>query len=106
LYPIQTGFHVWSHTSSCDRWLRNSIRHGIAPRLGNGMVSILAQKDRDQLIIKVCDDGLGKQSRPDSKNGDHDGIGLKNIDRRLTELYGVLGRLELVGRRQVGVRRF
>ena len=68
--------------------VENSIRLGIAPRLGSGLVSIVARKDRDQLIIKVCDDGLGKQSRPGSKNGDSKGIGLKNIDRRLTELYG------------------
>ena len=61
--------------------VENSIRHGIAPRLGSGLVSIVARKDRDQLIIKVCDDGLGKQSRNGPKNGDSKGIGLKNIDR-------------------------
>ena len=75
--------------------VENSIRHGIAPRLGSGLVSIVARKDRNQLIIKVCDDGLGKRSRPGSKNGDSKGIGLKNIDRRLTELYGDQGGLQL-----------
>lgn len=73
--------------------VENSIRHGIAPRRGAGLVSITARKDQGNLIVKVKDDGLGRQSRPETQNGG--GIGLKNIDQRLEELYGEAGGLEL-----------
>jgi two-component system, LytTR family, sensor kinase len=76
--------------------VENSIRHGIAPRRGSGMVSILAQRDDRNLILKVVDDGLGKQLRPGAQNGEHAGIGLSNIDRRLKELYGDMRGLELI----------
>ena len=73
--------------------VENSIRHGIAPRRGAGVVSIIAKRERENLIIKVTDNGLGKQLRRNGQNGS--GIGLKNIDQRLRELYGDLGGLEL-----------
>jgi two-component system, LytTR family, sensor kinase len=74
--------------------VENSIRHGIAPRRGAGVVSIVATKEHDRLIVKVTDDGLGIQLRREAQNGR--GIGLKNIDRRLRELYGAAGGLELM----------
>ncbi len=73
--------------------VENSIRHGIAPRRGAGLVSISAKKDHDNLILKVTDDGLGKQLRKAQNGG---GIGLRNIDQRLQELYGDSGGLELI----------
>ena len=74
--------------------VENSIRHGIAPRRGAGQISIVAKRDRANLIVAVTDDGLGKQLRGQAQNGRH--IGLKNIDQRLRDLYGDSGGLELV----------
>ena len=76
--------------------VENSIRHGIAPRRGPGKLSIIADRDQETLIIRIADDGLGKPSRSGSENGDHVGIGLKNIDQRLRELYGDSGGVELI----------
>ncbi len=72
--------------------VENSIRHGIAPRRGSGLLAIDAHKQGDKLFIRVTDDGLGKQSRRD---GNNQGIGLTNINKRLQELYGAGGSLEL-----------
>src|ERR1043165_5732949 len=74
--------------------VENAIRHGIAPRRGSGLVAIDAHKQGDQLLVRVTDDGLGKQSR---HNGNHNsqGIGLTNINKRLKELYGDNGSLNL-----------
>lgn len=76
--------------------VENSIRHGIAPRRGAGALAIVANRDRDGLIITVVDNGLGKSSRSSPENGNHAGIGLKNIDQRLREMYGDSGGIELI----------
>jgi two-component system, LytTR family, sensor kinase len=74
--------------------VENAIRHGIAPRRGSGRVAIDAHRQGDKLLIRVTDDGLGKQSRRDgNRNGQ--GIGLTNINKRLQELYGDGGSLDL-----------
>jgi two-component system sensor histidine kinase AlgZ len=74
--------------------IENAIRHGIAPRRGPGLVAIDARQRGDKLLIRVTDDGLGRQSR---RNGNRDGqgIGLANINKRLQELYGDGGSLDL-----------
>ena len=82
--------------------VENSIRHGIAPRRGPGTVTIVADRNHDRLVVEVADDGLGQSARDGSGNGDHLGIGLKNIDQRLRELYGNSGGLELIWPRTGG----
>jgi hypothetical protein len=76
--------------------VENAIRHGIAPRRGAGLVSIQAHRTQESLLISVNDDGLGIKSRGHSNDVGGRGIGLTNIDRRLRELYGDSGRLELI----------
>ncbi len=76
--------------------VENAIRHGIAPRRGAGLVSINGHKTQGKLVISVTDDGMGKQSRGAANNGGSHGIGLTNIDKRLRELYGNSGSLELI----------
>jgi LytS/YehU family sensor histidine kinase len=77
--------------------VENAIRHGIAPRRGGaGLVSIEARKTQDELLVSVTDDGLGKQSRDGANNDGSPGIGLTNVGKRLRELYGNSGRLDLI----------
>lgn len=75
--------------------VENAIRHGIAPRRGPGRVVIEARRNQLNLIIRVSDDGLGNQRRA-VKDGAARGIGLTNIGKRLSELYGDSGRLDVV----------
>jgi two-component system sensor histidine kinase AlgZ len=65
--------------------VENAVRHGIAPQLGAKTLSIIAVREQHALVITVADDGLGKTARP---NTDRNGVGLKNVDQRLTDLYG------------------
>jgi two-component system sensor histidine kinase AlgZ len=67
--------------------VENAIRHGIAPRRGAGQVTIRAERIAARTRITVCDDGLGKSTRPVTE-GNSKGIGLTNTDKRLRELYG------------------
>lgn len=64
--------------------VENSIRHGIAPRLGPGRIRITARGRRDMLDIEVVDNGPGLAPGR-STNG---GLGLSNTRARLQQLYG------------------
>ena len=75
--------------------VENSIRHGIVPRRGIGHLIIEAGRMNDRVVIKVSDDGLGKTLRPQDTNGNGHRIGLENVERRLKELYGPDGKLNL-----------
>jgi signal transduction histidine kinase len=71
--------------------VENSIRHGIAPRVGPGRLSIRAWRDADQLHLEVADNGVGLPDEPRAREG----IGLANTRGRLLGLYGDEGTLTL-----------
>lgn len=72
--------------------IENSIRHGIAPRVGGGMVTVRAAREDGRLTISVEDDGIGLNDEGPLNGG---GIGLSNIRARLTQLYGEEGQLRI-----------
>jgi two-component system, LytTR family, sensor kinase len=70
--------------------VENAIRHGIGRKPGAGTIEIAARRVADSIEISVRDDGEGHA-------GGDEGVGLSNTRRRLRELYGERGRLELRG---------
>lgn len=74
----------------------NSIFHGFADREGDNRISIQADRKGNVLYVYIEDNGEGitkekmdKLWEPNPSNqGDHHGIGLKNVDKRLKLLYG------------------
>lgn len=72
--------------------VENSIRHGIAPRVGPGRLSIRAWRDNGRLSIEVADNGVGLR---DDEKRDREGIGLANTRGRLQGLYGDAGTLTM-----------
>ncbi len=63
--------------------VENAIEHGIGPRARGGHVEISARTLGDErLLIEIRDDGVGLS--PDAREG----IGVGNVRRRLTQLYG------------------
>ena len=66
--------------------VENAIKHGIAPLEEGGRVTVHIQKNKDAVVFRVSDTGVGLSSTdPLSTAG---GIGLKNIDARLRRMYG------------------
>lgn len=66
--------------------VENAIKHGLAPKIGEGNLSIVADWDGDFVRLAVEDDGVGPDAAVDSKpNGS--GVGLKIIAERLRALY-------------------
>jgi two-component system, LytTR family, sensor kinase len=74
--------------------VENSIKHGLARKLGEGRITIRGSRRDGHLILEVVDNGVGMASRQfDPRSGT--GIGLRNVDERLRVIYGANCRLEL-----------
>jgi LytS/YehU family sensor histidine kinase len=64
--------------------LENAIRHGLEPKIEGGRLDVSAAHDGANLVLTVCDTGLGLQAP--ARHGT--GLGLENIRERLHALYG------------------
>jgi LytS/YehU family sensor histidine kinase len=63
--------------------VENAIRHGIAQREDNGLVTTLIERKQDQLHLRVRDNGPGFSVPAQPGHG----IGLKNTEERLAHFY-------------------
>jgi len=77
--------------------VENGVRHGILPKEGGGVIHIGARKADHDLMVYVKDNGVGmSQERIRSllsetlspHTGDGLGLALRNVNGRLTALYG------------------
>jgi two-component system LytT family sensor kinase len=78
--------------------VENSIRHGIAPKVGGGRITLRSRREHGRTIIEVEDNGLGMtDERLDQvfHGADGSGIGLRNVGERLRVIYGDLAGLQL-----------
>ena len=70
--------------------VENAIKHGIAPRIEGGRVTIEAVADHEQLCVKVTNTG---EIEPGASAT---GVGLENARERLRLIYGERGTLHLL----------
>ncbi len=63
--------------------VENAIKHGIEPKIGGGMIWILARAHENNVALTVADNGRGLNVENTGT-----GIGLKNIRERLRLAYG------------------
>lgn len=80
--------------------LENAIRHGIATSATAGALTVEARRSGAMLHLTVYDDGPGVEQR--SQTPDGWGVGLANIQHRLTRLYGDHSGLEVTNREHGG----
>ena len=80
--------------------VENSIRHGIAPKVGGGRIVLRSRREPGRTIIEVEDNGQGMTDerldfvfRGAGENGG--GIGLRNVGERLRVIYGDLAGIQL-----------
>lgn len=78
---------------SVQTLVENALRHGILRRLEGGTVRISVQDNGDHIGITVSDDGVGMEQEVlkhvlDERPGERTGIGLRNTDRRLRQIFG------------------
>ncbi|MGE3508030.1 MAG: sensor histidine kinase [Vicinamibacterales bacterium] len=78
--------------------VENAVKHGIAPERHGGDLLIDAHLEergsRSDLLLTVRDSGAGV-SDADLRRGREHGVGLRNIERRLSVQYGVDGALTI-----------
>jgi two-component system LytT family sensor kinase len=75
--------------------VENSIKHGLAPKIGTGRITIRSVRQNGHAVIDVIDDGVGvapAQHADPARNG---GIGLRNVNERLRVIYGANYQLQL-----------
>jgi two-component system LytT family sensor kinase len=74
--------------------VENSIKHGLAPKIGEGRITIRSVRREGHTIIDVIDNGVGVSS-PESTRVQGSGIGLRNVNERLRVIYGANYQLQL-----------
>lgn len=67
--------------------VENAIKHGLAPKVGEGHISISAAFEGEFLRLAVEDDGVGVKRAPAVPAAAGNGLGLKIIAERLRTLY-------------------
>ncbi|MGH9469625.1 MAG: sensor histidine kinase, partial [Terriglobia bacterium] len=67
--------------------VENAIRHGIAPRIEGGVITLRASRKNHRLTLEVNDNGVGIP--PGKRSGNYgSGIGIRNVTERLRVLFG------------------
>jgi two-component system, LytTR family, sensor kinase len=74
--------------------VENSIKHGLARKVGGGRITIKTMRREGHTVIEIHDDGLGmtEERLGGALNG---GIGLSNVNERLRTIYGASYQLKL-----------
>ncbi len=80
--------------------VENSIKHGLAPKVEGGSITLRSRLIKSRLVIEVEDDGVGMGS---AQLVAHDaiagaGIGMANVAERLKVLYGDAAKMMIDGR--------
>ena len=71
--------------------VENAIKYAVAKQVAGGLLRIEAQRDGEQLVLRVIDDGPGCSSLEGSELPPGKGVGLRNTRERLHVLYGDTG---------------
>ena len=74
--------------------LENSIKHGLASKIGEGRITITTALRDGYTLIEVHDDGVG-MTEERLKHALSEGIGLSNVNERLRTIYGAHCQLTL-----------
>ena len=73
--------------------VENSLKHGLANKLGAGQLVLRSAVQHGQTLIEVIDNGVG--IRTESHGTEGQGIGLNNVRERLRVIYGAAAALQV-----------
>jgi two-component system LytT family sensor kinase len=72
--------------------VENAIKHGVAPKAGDGLIRIASRRHGEALLLEVSDNGVGLSAGARARL--HSGVGLSNTRDRLKCRYGSAHQLE------------
>jgi LytS/YehU family sensor histidine kinase len=75
-------------------FVENAVKHGVAPKIAGGTVSLLVRREGDTLRATIEDDGVGLGGSPVQGAG----RALANCRERLARSFNHAGRVELAAR--------
>jgi two-component system LytT family sensor kinase len=84
--------------------VENSIKHGLAPKIDGGSITIRSRVAENSLWIDVEDDGVGFSAPDAADDPARKGIGMANVAERLRVLYGDSASMKISPRDGVGTR--
>jgi two-component system LytT family sensor kinase len=67
--------------------VENALRHGIAPKIEGGAITLRSHRAKGRLIVEVVDDGVGISAHRQTEVSGS-GIGISNVRERLKVVYG------------------
>ena len=68
--------------------VENAIKHGVSRNTGAGSIRVQARRDGERLVLTVTDNGPGPGEG-------EEGVGLRNTNARLRQMYGAAHRVTL-----------
>jgi two-component system LytT family sensor kinase len=74
--------------------VENSIKHGLSRKVGEGRITIRSSRRAGHAVIEVIDNGVGIPSDRLESTSQY-GIGLRNVNERLSVIYGANYALKL-----------
>jgi len=84
--------------------VENAIKHGLAPKVGEGHISVTAALEGAFVRLAVEDDGVGVKTAAPPAHPAGNGLGLRIIAERLHTLYNGRASLEVRPAERVGSR--
>jgi signal transduction histidine kinase len=75
--------------------VENAVRHGIAPEVDGGTITLEARRAGDRLLLRVADNGRGIDRAAETADLCTTGVGLSNTRARLKALYDDAFRFDL-----------
>ncbi len=91
-FAVDRNVNCTIPTLSIQPLVENAVRHGIMPTLEGGRVNILVRTEGNFIKIAVRNNGMGIEDdllkTILSENGKKGSVGIKNINKRLINLYG------------------
>jgi signal transduction histidine kinase len=72
--------------------VENAVKHGIAPKIGGGMIEVVSRRDGSDLRLVIRDNGVGVSTQ--ELHAFKTGVGLSNTRARLEHLYRGAHRFE------------
>ncbi|MCY9692843.1 ATP-binding protein [Paenibacillus alginolyticus] len=92
-WEIDVGMQLKIPPLSIQPLVENAVRHGITRRSSGGKILIQITEYEDRSEATITDNGVGMDEETVkgllcSRSGSRQGVGLRNIDRRLKQMYG------------------